>query len=135
MKRERERSSLSISEVAQRSGLDRAVVSRLENGKLANPTVATLMRYAAAVGQRFLWAYEPLPSTVEYSNDKVEHGRRLRRSIDQKRYSAANDARVIPARSRLPRLRGPAIGFVDLRDETAARCALKLQKAAARVNA
>lgn len=58
LKRERERCRLSIADVAQRSGLDRAVVCRLENGKQDNPTVATLMRYAAAVGKRFLWSYE-----------------------------------------------------------------------------
>src|SRR5438093_3844799 len=60
LKRERQRGGLSISDVAERSGLDRAVVSRLENGKQDNPTVATLMRYAAAVGKRFLWSYEEL---------------------------------------------------------------------------
>jgi hypothetical protein len=60
LKRERERTGLSIGAVARRSGLDRAVISRLENGKQDNPTVATLMRYAAAIGKRFLWSYEDL---------------------------------------------------------------------------
>jgi len=60
LKQERKRSGLSIGDVAERSGLDRAVISRLENGKQDNPTVATLMRYAAAVGKRFLWCYEDL---------------------------------------------------------------------------
>ena len=60
LKQERRQSGLSIGEVAKRSGLDRAVVSRLENGKQDNPTVATLMRYAAALGKRFLWCYEDL---------------------------------------------------------------------------
>jgi predicted transcriptional regulator len=54
LKQTRKRSGLSIGEVAERSGLDRAVVSRLENGKQDNPTVITLIRYAAAVGKRFL---------------------------------------------------------------------------------
>jgi len=58
MKREREQSGLSVGDVAERSGLDRAVISRLENGKQDNPTIATLMRYAAAVGKRFLWSYK-----------------------------------------------------------------------------
>lgn len=62
LKRERERAKLSIGDVAARSGLDRAVVSRLENGKQDNPTVATLMRYAAALGKRFVWAYENDPT-------------------------------------------------------------------------
>jgi transcriptional regulator with XRE-family HTH domain len=62
LKQTRKRSGLSIGEVAERSGLDRAIVSRLENGKQDNPTVATLMRYAAAVGKRFLWSYEDVPA-------------------------------------------------------------------------
>src|SRR5712691_10458612 len=37
LKRERMRCGLSIGDVAERSGLDRAVVSRLENGKQDNP--------------------------------------------------------------------------------------------------
>jgi len=65
LKRERQLCCLSIGDVAKRSGLDRAVVSRLENGKQDNPTIATLMRYAAAVGKRFLWSYEDLPAKVE----------------------------------------------------------------------
>jgi predicted transcriptional regulator len=62
LKQERERSGLSIGDVAKRSVLDRAVVSRLENGKQDNPTVAILMRHAAAVGKRFVWSYEDLDS-------------------------------------------------------------------------
>ena len=78
LKRERERRGISIAGVAERSGLDRAVVSRLENGKQDNPTVATLMRYAAAVGKRFLWTYEDQPTRVTGSNGKA--GRRRTRS-------------------------------------------------------
>lgn len=63
LKRERERCGFSIGDVAERSGLDRAVVSRLENGKQDNPTIATLMRYAAAVGKRFLWSFGDLATT------------------------------------------------------------------------
>ncbi len=73
LKRERERCGLSINDVAARSGFDRAVVSRLENGKQDNPTVATLMRYAA-VGKRFLWSYEDL--TTEIADGHGKAGRR-----------------------------------------------------------
>jgi hypothetical protein len=62
LKRERVRVGLSIGDVADRSGLDRAVVSRLENGKQDNPTVATLMRYAAAIGKRLFWSYGDSPA-------------------------------------------------------------------------
>jgi predicted transcriptional regulator len=70
LKQERLRYGLSIGDVAERSGLDRAVVSRLENGKQDNPTVATLMRYAAAVGKRFLWSYEDLATKVTKGDGK-----------------------------------------------------------------
>ncbi len=70
LKRERQRGGLSIGDVAGRSGLDRAVVSRLENGKQDNPTVATLMRYAAAVGKRFLWSYEDVADGPTQANGK-----------------------------------------------------------------
>jgi transcriptional regulator with XRE-family HTH domain len=36
--------------VAEASGLDKAALSRLENGKFLNPTMSTLWRYARAVG-------------------------------------------------------------------------------------
>ena len=74
LKREREQRGLSIGAVAQRSGLDRAVVSRLENGKQDNPTIATLMRYAAAIGKRFLWSFED----VAANNDKARQQRTRR---------------------------------------------------------
>lgn len=48
--------------------------SRLANAKQDNPTVATLMRYAAAVGNRFLWTYEDLATKVTSGNGKA--GRR-----------------------------------------------------------
>jgi ribosome-binding protein aMBF1 (putative translation factor) len=77
LKREREQCGLSIGDVSERSGLDRAVISRLENGKQDNPTVATLMRYAAAIGKRFLWSYEDLATPDTDGNEKA--GRRTRR--------------------------------------------------------
>ncbi len=68
LKRERKRCGLSIGDVAECSGLDRAVISRLENGKQDNPTVATLMRYAAAIGKRLLWSYEGLATKATCEN-------------------------------------------------------------------
>lgn len=52
LKRERIRKGLSLTDVAERSGLDRAAISKLENGHQLNPTLATLARYAAGVGKR-----------------------------------------------------------------------------------
>jgi ribosome-binding protein aMBF1 (putative translation factor) len=78
LKQEREQSGLSIRDVAERSGLDRAVVRRLENGKQDNPTVATLMRYAAALGKRFLWSYEDLATKTPDGNGKTGRPRASR---------------------------------------------------------
>ncbi len=50
LKRHREQQGLSLADVAERSGMDRAAISRLENGVYLNPTIDTLYRYAAAVG-------------------------------------------------------------------------------------
>jgi hypothetical protein len=80
LKHEREQCGLSIGDVAERSGLDRAVVSRLENGKQDNPTVATLMRYAAAVGKRFLWTYGDLATKDTDGAGKAGRRRTKRRA-------------------------------------------------------
>lgn len=74
LKQERKQRGLTINEVARRSALDRAVVSRLENGKQENPTVATLMRYAAAVGKRFLWTYGNLTPELTDAQQTADCG-------------------------------------------------------------
>ena len=50
LKRHREAQGLSLTDVAEHSGMDRSAVSRLENGQYLNPTVDTLYRYARAIG-------------------------------------------------------------------------------------
>ena len=60
LRRERQRQGLSLTEVAERTGIDRATISKLETGKLANPTIGTLRTYARALGQRLCWTLERL---------------------------------------------------------------------------
>jgi DNA-binding XRE family transcriptional regulator len=48
----REQQGLSISDMAERTGMDRAMISRLENGQVDNPTLGTVSRYAKALGKR-----------------------------------------------------------------------------------
>jgi hypothetical protein len=60
LKRERDRSGLTLAEVSERSGLDKGMLSRLENGKILNPTMTTLWRYAEAIGMRVALRVEPL---------------------------------------------------------------------------
>jgi DNA-binding XRE family transcriptional regulator len=50
LKKHREARGLSLSDVAELSGMDRSAVSRLENGQYLNPTMDTLYRYARAIG-------------------------------------------------------------------------------------
>ena len=61
LKRQREERGLSLADVSERSGLDRGMLSRLENGKILNPTMATLWRYADAIGSQVSLGVEPLP--------------------------------------------------------------------------
>ena len=50
LRSERERQGLSLSDVADRTGMDRTFISRLENSQSPNPTVSTLHRYAECLG-------------------------------------------------------------------------------------
>jgi len=55
LRAERERQGLSLSDVSERSGIDRATLSKLETGKVPNPTVSTLRAVARAVNKRLSW--------------------------------------------------------------------------------
>jgi ribosome-binding protein aMBF1 (putative translation factor) len=55
LKAARERLGLSLADVAERTGTDKAALSRLETGKQINPTIDTLWRYAHAVGVELTW--------------------------------------------------------------------------------
>jgi len=51
LRAERERQGLSLAAVAERAGMDRAAVHKIEIMANRNPTVDTLERYAAALGK------------------------------------------------------------------------------------
>src|SRR2546421_12983441 len=48
----RERHGLTLAEVAERMGIDPPALSRLETGKMLNPTLATLHKWAEALGEK-----------------------------------------------------------------------------------
>jgi len=48
----RESQGLTLAEVAERMGIDAPALSRLETGKMLNPTLATLDKWAQALGQK-----------------------------------------------------------------------------------
>jgi ribosome-binding protein aMBF1 (putative translation factor) len=56
LKKQRERKGLSLAEVAARAKMDKAAISRLENGLQANPTIGTLCRYASAIDAQIVWS-------------------------------------------------------------------------------
>ena len=54
LRSERERLGLSLNDIFERTGIDRAALSRLENNENANPTLGTLERYAEALDKQIL---------------------------------------------------------------------------------
>ena len=46
LRRERKQQGLSLTDMAERTGIDRATISKLETGKLTNPTIGTIGTYA-----------------------------------------------------------------------------------------
>ena len=52
LKAARESQGLTLAEVAGRMGIDAPALSRLESGKSPNPTLATLFKWAEAVGRK-----------------------------------------------------------------------------------
>lgn len=48
----RENQGLTLAEVAGRMGIDAPALSRLETGKMLNPTISTLLKWAEALGQK-----------------------------------------------------------------------------------
>jgi DNA-binding phage protein len=54
LKAAREAKGLSLSDLTERTGMDRSALSKLEIGQRGNPTVETLVRYARAVGKRLV---------------------------------------------------------------------------------
>ena len=56
LRKAREAAGLSLTEAAERAGMDKALASRLETGRQPNPTLDTVARYAAALGKRIVFA-------------------------------------------------------------------------------
>src|SRR5258705_13997061 len=52
LQKARKSRGLSLAAVARRSGIDKAALSRIENGRNINPTIGTLETIARAVGAR-----------------------------------------------------------------------------------
>jgi len=64
-KKERERQKLTMAQLAEKSGIDQAALSRLENGKNANPTLDTMSRIAAALGKMISYSLVDVPKKAK----------------------------------------------------------------------
>ncbi|HKB00738.1 MAG TPA: helix-turn-helix transcriptional regulator [Gemmataceae bacterium] len=70
----REAAGLSLADLAKRTGMDKAFLSRLETGKQGNPTMDTVARYAHALGKRIEFAIrdaEPQPEESPAATSSV----------------------------------------------------------------
>jgi ribosome-binding protein aMBF1 (putative translation factor) len=57
---ERERQGLTLADVSAQTRIDPTTISKLENGRLPNPTYSTMRTYAHALGLRLGWMLEPI---------------------------------------------------------------------------
>lgn len=80
LRRERERLGLSLTDVAERAKIDKAALSRLENGQQLNPTVNTLARYAQALGKSV--TYGLTDQSEDPSGGPLEESTEVRRRMD-----------------------------------------------------
>ena len=64
----REAAGLSLADLADRTGMDKAALSRLETGRQGNPTVGTLARYAHALGKTMTFGLTDLATPVVPAN-------------------------------------------------------------------
>jgi len=62
LRRERERQKVTLAQLAERTGYDPAVLSRLFTGRQANTTLATVGRIANALGKEVVHALRDLPA-------------------------------------------------------------------------
>jgi DNA-binding XRE family transcriptional regulator len=74
LRNERERQGLSLGDAAKRSGIDKAALSRLENGQSVNPTWNTLSRYAAALGKEVALALRDVPASAKGEDEIANNG-------------------------------------------------------------
>ena len=59
LKAVREAQGLSVDQIAATSGIERAILFKLEAGATPNPTIKTLERYAEALGGRVILDFKP----------------------------------------------------------------------------
>jgi ribosome-binding protein aMBF1 (putative translation factor) len=64
VRRERESQGLTLEQLAARAGVEVGMLARFESGQAFNPTVSTLFRIAAALGQNLVLALDGTPAQL-----------------------------------------------------------------------
>jgi Helix-turn-helix domain len=78
LRRERERQQVTLAQLAERTGYDPAVLSRLFTGRQANTTLATVGRIANALGKQVVHTLRDLPASPR-ATAKVKKARTTRK--------------------------------------------------------
>lgn len=85
----REAQGLTLKKVSERCGIDVATLSKLENGKQANPTLFTMLLYVGAVGMRLHFSVMERPQVAlkvtEIRDSSASNGRPRKRKRGSKR--------------------------------------------------
>src|SRR2546425_340909 len=98
----RESQGLTLKDVSERCGIDVATLSKLENGKQANPTLFTMLLYAGAVGKRLHFSVRERPPValkvteireVGTESNGTPQARRVRTKARRKQKSAGRSVR------------------------------------------
>jgi len=70
LKKARQEAGLTYADVSRIAGLDQSTLNKLEKGRLPNPKVDTLWRYASAVGRQLVLMHVRRQA-IERGNDKA----------------------------------------------------------------
>jgi DNA-binding Xre family transcriptional regulator len=62
LRKMREEAQVSLADVSARCGMDKATLSRLENGHVPNPGIETICRYLSALEKGIEWRIVPAPT-------------------------------------------------------------------------
>jgi DNA-binding Xre family transcriptional regulator len=81
LRQERARQKVTLAELAERTGCDPAVLSRLFTGRQANTTLATLARIANALGKEVVHTLRDLPQIRRGATRKRKAGSRRKVSV------------------------------------------------------
>lgn len=82
LKRVRQELGLSLSAVARKANIDKATLSKLENGRQPNPTMDTLQRYALALGKQVMLSLDSLePSNAATRNGVAGRGKKAKKPV------------------------------------------------------